>query len=108
MTHIGRYRKRVIIQQATETQNEFGEMTAAWATFATVWAAVEPLRGREMWAAKEQQARLDTRIRIRFLTGITPKMRVLYADHIYEIASIIDEEMRHRDLQLMCWEIVEV
>ena len=43
----GQLRHRVTIQQATETTDGFGGVTQAWATFATVWAAVEPLTGRE-------------------------------------------------------------
>ena len=104
----GKLRQRLVIQAATETKNDFGEPIKTWADWATVWGAVEPLRGRELWAAREKQARLDTRIRIRYREGVTPKMRVVFGDHIYEIDSVIDEEMRHANLQLMCWEVVPV
>jgi SPP1 family predicted phage head-tail adaptor len=102
----GKLRRRLEIQQAIETQGATGEMAVTWATFATVWGAVEPLRGREFWAAKEQQAMVDTRIRIRYLDGVTPKMEVLDGTRRYLITAVIDPEMRHIEQQLMCQEVV--
>ena len=78
----------------------------AWSEFAVVAASVEPLRGREFWAAKEQQAEVTTRIRIRYLEGVTPKMQVLDGTTVYLINAVIDPEMRHQELQLMCAEVV--
>ena len=81
-------------------------MTVAWGVFAEVWGSVEPLRGREFWAAKELQAEVSTRIRIRYLDGITPKMQVMDGSRLYWIEAVIDPEMRHIEMQLMCKEIV--
>lgn len=103
----GRLRHKLIIQQATETQGTTGELAVSWGIFATVWGAVEPLRGREFFAAQELQAEVTTRIRMRYLAGVTPKMRVLYGETIFLINAVIDPEMRHRELQLMCVEVVE-
>ena len=102
----GKLRRRLIIQQATETQGATGEMATVWATFATVWGSVEPLRGREFWAAKEMQAEVSTRIRIRYLAGVTPKMQVMDGARTYLINAVIDPEMRHIQLDLMCVEVV--
>jgi SPP1 family predicted phage head-tail adaptor len=102
----GKLRHRITIQKATEAPNEYGEMVPTWGTFATVSAAVEPLRGQELWAAQAQQARVTTRIRIRYLTGITPKMRILFGAKTYLIDAIIDEEERHVSMQFMAEEWV--
>lgn len=102
----GKLRHRLDIQRALETQGDTGEVTVIWSDFATVWGSVEPLRGREFFAAREQQARVTTRIRIRYTAGVTPKMRVLFGDRIYLIDAVIDPEERHAELQLMCQEWV--
>jgi SPP1 family predicted phage head-tail adaptor len=102
----GKLRRRLVIQQAVETQGATGEMAVTWSTFATVWGSVEPLRGREFWAAKTLQAQVDTRIRIRYLAGVTPKMQVLDGARLFWIDAVIDPEMRHFEMQLMCREIV--
>lgn len=103
----GKLRRRLIIQQAIETQGPTGEVTPAWATFAIVWGSVEPLRGREFFAAKEQQAQVDTRIRIRYLEGVVPKMQVLDGARLFLIYAVIDPETRHQELQVMAQEVVE-
>lgn len=102
----GRLRHLIIIERPSETQGTTGEMVPSWSSFATVWGSVEPLRGREFWSAKEMQAQIDTRIRIRYLAGVTPKMRVLYGERVYLIYAVIDPEYRHQELQLMSQELV--
>jgi len=102
----GKIRRRLIIQRAIETQGATGEMSVAWVTFATVWGSVEPLRGREFWAAKEMQAEVSTRIRIRYLAGVTPKMQIVDGAKLYWIEAVIDPEMRHIQMDLMCVEVV--
>lgn len=102
----GKLRRLLEIQQAIETQGPTGEMTVTWGTFANVHGSVEPLRGREFWAAKEQQAQVDTRIRIRYLEGVTPKMQVLDGTRVFLIYSVIDPETRHIQMDLMCTEVV--
>lgn len=104
----GKLRHRVSIYYPEETQDATGSMVQNWLEFATVWASVEPLRGREMWAAREKEARIDVRIRMRYIDGITAKMIVILGSHTYQIVSIIDEEMRHAALQLMCYEVTDV
>jgi len=102
----GKLRRRLVIQQATETQGATGEMAVTWGTFATVYGSVEPLRGREYFAAKEQRAEVTTRIRIRYRTGVTPKMQVLDGTRLFLINDVIDPESRHAEMQLMCVEMV--
>src|SRR5690606_34595135 len=56
-TAIGRYRHRIEIQRSTWSQDPVtGEMTYSWETEAIVWAAVEPLQGREFFAAASIQS----------------------------------------------------
>jgi SPP1 family predicted phage head-tail adaptor len=106
MMRAGKLRRQLVIQQAIETQDSTGAVTIIWGTFATVWGSVEPLRGREFWAAKELQAQVSTRIRIRYLAGVTPKMQVVDGDKLYLIEAVIDPEMRHIQMDLMCVEVV--
>lgn len=102
----GELRHRVTIQQPVESRNSFGEVTVTWQDVATVWAAIEPLRGREFWEARQTVAEMDVRIRIRYRSGITPKMRVVWGSKVYDIESVIDVESRRKELHLMCREMV--
>lgn len=102
----GILRHRITIQELREGQDEAGQPVQEWQDVATVWGAVEPLRGREYFAAAQVQAEVTTRIRIRYSKGIKPDMRVLYDGRLYNINAVIDPEERHMELQLMCREVM--
>jgi len=96
----GSLRHRVTIQQPV-VDTAWGGATT-WEEFAKVWAAIEPLRGRELIAAQQVQSETTAKITIRYLAGITPDMRILHGSRIFELTSPpIDPEERHRELQLM-------
>lgn len=103
----GMLNKRITIQELTAgspTQDAFGQPSESWTTFFQVWAAVEPIQGREFWAQQQIQSEVTVRIRLRYLEGVTTKMRVSYAGKIYSILSVIDPKERHAEMQLMCSE----
>ena len=65
MPAAGPLRQRLTLQQATSTPNSFNEMVGSWADVATVYGAVEPLRGQEFFAAEQGQSEISGRGRIR-------------------------------------------
>src|SRR5690606_24006417 len=100
----GQLRHRITIQAATET-NTSGSLSISWSDLATVWAAVEPLSGREYFAVQQSQNVVSTRIRIRHRADVTPQMRVSWDGRIFEIESIINDPTNAREVQLMCREV---
>ncbi len=99
----GRLRHLVDIQQKSVTRNTFGEEVVVWASFADdIWAAVEPIRGQEFIALRQQGSELSTRIRCRYVPGVTPSMRVRFGDEAYEIQEVISPHERDRELELLC------
>ena len=102
----GQLRERVTIKSKSVAQNTYGEEVITWVDVATVWAAVEPLRGREFMEGKQITAEVSTKIRIRYRSGITPEMRAVFGSMVYDIQSIIHIEERERELHLMCQEII--
>ena len=78
----GSFTKRIIIQTQSEVQDDTGAMTTTWATFATVWAKVSPVHGNEALIAQRVDAVDVYNITIRFMNGITEKMRISYANRI--------------------------
>lgn len=102
----GELRHRVTIQQKTFSRDSYGGETITWTDVATVWAAVEPISGREYFTAQQTQAEVTTRIRIRHRAGITPVMRVLWGTRLYDIISVIEVKERNREIHLMCQEVV--
>ncbi len=101
----GRLDKRVTLQAHGITQDANGTPVEGWSDVATVWAAVEPLSGREFFAAAQVQAEQMQRITIRYRTGVTAAMRVAWAGRLFDITAVIDWRERHEALQLMCREL---
>jgi SPP1 family predicted phage head-tail adaptor len=106
MIRAGELNCRVTLQSATETQDDYGAPVPGWATTATVWGEVVDLSGREFFAAQQVNAEVSTRIRIRYRTDVTPKMRAIANGRTLEILSVLDPEGRKRELHLMCKEVV--
>jgi len=102
----GWLRHRVTIQKKTTSQDSYGAEQETWTNVATVWAGIEPLRGREYIDAQNATAEVTHRVRIRYQSGITPRMRVSFGSRTFEIVSVINVLERNRELELMCREVV--
>jgi SPP1 family predicted phage head-tail adaptor len=100
----GKLRQRVTIQSQTTARDDFGGETVTWSDVATVWASIEPLNGREYMAAQQLQTAVTTRIRVRYIDGVTAAMRVKADDVAYDIQSVINPNDRGAELTLMCIE----
>jgi SPP1 family predicted phage head-tail adaptor len=104
---IGKLRQRVTIQEYAATRDSFGAEVPAWADVATVWASVTPVSGKEYFASAQVNAEVSTKITMRYLAGITPKIRVVFEARTFEIISVLNFEERDIELNLMCKERVE-
>ncbi len=103
----GKLRHQVTIKKPIETQNAYGEPEVRWQDIATVWAQVEPLRGREYFASKQMVAEVEVRITIRYRSDVTAKMKIAKGTDDYLIETIINVMERNRELQLMCKRFTE-
>jgi SPP1 family predicted phage head-tail adaptor len=83
-------RRSVIIQAATPSSDSQGGQTETWATFATVWASLEPVSGNEKYQAMQLQTPISHKLMIRYLSGLTTKHRVLYGSRIFVIKEVIN------------------
>jgi SPP1 family predicted phage head-tail adaptor len=101
---IGQLRHRLEIQEQRSVRDEWGNQVSEWFTVATAWAAIEPIRGEEYWAAGAQQGETIHRVTMRYVPGVTPKHRLLFGDRILEIESTLNLEERSRLLELLCKE----
>ena len=85
---------RVTIETPTSTQSDVGEATLAWSEFATVWADVQPLSGREAERYGEVVGLSGHKVTMRYLSGLSSKMRLIYDGRILEIGQINERERR--------------
>ena len=85
----GKLNSRVTIQSLGVTQDATGEVIEGWSTFATVWADVRDVSGREFLAAQSTQNVIQTKILIRYLDGVIPSMRVVDGADTYNIETAL-------------------
>ena len=104
MINAGNLADRIVIEQAAETRNSVGEVTLSWSTFATVWADVSALSGREAERYGQIVGFTGHRVTIRQLPGVKVAMRVIYeGTRTLEIGAINEYE-RGWYLELICTE----
>jgi SPP1 family predicted phage head-tail adaptor len=110
----GELRNKITIQQQTQSLATSGQPTDTWTDFATVWAAINPVGGGETWRAQQSNPLLTHEIKIRWMRGLTPKMRVKYIDakdsnrvRYFGIDAIRNMEERNVEIRLMCIEDVD-
>jgi SPP1 family predicted phage head-tail adaptor len=89
----GRLRHRLIIERPEPTRDGSGDEIPGWVPLATVWAAIEPIKGKELTGGNQILAEMDTLIVIRWspqVDAITAKYRLRHAEvrnpTIYNIA----------------------
>lgn len=105
MSWAGRLRHQVTIQNYSESQDSTtGEVTKSWTEFATVRAAIEPLRGKEFFESQERFGVTMHRVIIRYLAGVNDTMRVKFGSRILAIKAVLNKDERNRWLELMCEE----
>ena len=104
MINAGNLADRIVIEQAAETRNSVGEVTLSWSTFATVWADVQALSGREAERYGQIVGFTGHKVTIRTLPGVKVAMRVIYeGTRTLEIGAINEYE-RGWYLELICTE----
>lgn len=98
----GKLRKLITIQQQGISSDEFGAQVITWSTYYIAWADAQPLQGREYFAGQQFQSKVDTKFVLRYVAGVTPKMRILCNSLPYDIESVINIDERNRELHIMC------
>lgn len=105
---IGSLNKLITIETYTETVDSFGGVTNVWAEYSKAWANIVPLSGSEKYVSAEKHATATHQITVRYLSGITPNMQIVYGARTFEIASIINVGERNKMMQLIVTEDADV
>ncbi len=98
---IGGLKKRVTILEQVHTSDGQGGFTETWQEVGTVWAAIEPISGREYYEAMQLSNDVTHRVRMRYM-DLTPHEKIKYDDRVFDIIAVIDVNMEHRELEVLC------
>jgi SPP1 family predicted phage head-tail adaptor len=98
----GWLRHRVTIQRKVVTRDAYGEEDFTWENLSTVWASVEPARGRDVLQATSEQLTYDTLIKMRYGVEVNPDDRILFNSQYYEVRSVVSVLEKSKELELQC------
>lgn len=84
----GKLRDRITIQEKTETTDDYGGVTTAWADLTSVWAERYELRGDELLQSMQLAEQITTKWRTRYNSSINSECRVKWGGGYYEIKSV--------------------
>ncbi len=98
--------QRVVFQSATEAQGSDGALAKTWATFATLWANIEPANGTERWQTDQVSADVSHRITVHYTSGITAQMRITLGSRTFDILSVVNRSEAGRTTEIMAKEHV--
>lgn len=101
----GQKRHRIILQHLEWSgKTAYGEKAPVWVDGETIWAAVMPLRGNEIFAQTgipQVEARVDARIKIRSRKGLDPgSVRVKHGPTVYDVQAVL-QDVKNYETQLM-------
>lgn len=103
----GDLRHRIIIQFPNQIADGLGGLATTWEFFAEVAAAIWPTTAKERVQDQQLAGQITHKIRIRYLHGIVPQMRILFGKRIFQIAGPpINFEERNVQLDFLCVEVL--
>lgn len=112
MTDPGKMRYRIQFQKFNgardaETGDPAVTVDENWVTQFTAYAFIDPIKGREFYAASQAQSAVTHKILLRYRKGITSDMRIKFGGRIFTLDSPpIDFGERHEELMLMVTEVL--
>lgn len=99
---IGDLRERVTLQYYTETRDEYGGISQAWADVDQIRARVEPIKAGEQVIAGGIQAVTDVLVHIRYREDVAPDWRLIWKGQTFNIKGVRNLDERNRFLALDC------
>ena len=102
----GELRHRIdIVTPVSGAQDGYGNARETWTTLhATVPAAIVPTASREVYAGNKIDTIASHIVTIRYIAGITVKMRVKWGSRTFAIVGMVNPEERNVSLDLICQE----
>lgn len=100
-------RHRVTLQTRDKGRNTAGEVTETWTDQITVYASVEPMRGREFFGAERFANEITTVIKMRYQPRVTEAWRAKrdtpsMGIEVYGILAIVRPYAIKREMWLFC------
>ena len=100
--NIGKLNKRITFKKYVDEKDEIGQTTKILKDFKTVWGSLYPVRGNEYYEIQKIQSKTTHKCYVRYLENIDTNCFIEYKGKIYNIESVLDVDMEHKMLEIMC------
>src|SRR5438445_9405559 len=102
----GELRHRIDIVRPSPSQDASGGWDVSLnKLFARVWAKIETLDGTDSLVAGAEASQVVHAITIRYRTGISADMQVIFQGRLFQIKAAPNPDERNKMLRLVCVEI---
>lgn len=103
----GNLKHKITFETSAQTQDDFGGFVDGFSVFTETYASITPVSGKEYFASKQINAEVSHKIECRFISGITPSMRIVYGSRVFDIESVINIREENKTLQIMASEVID-
>lgn len=104
---IGVLKHQVHFMRNLNVKNDYGEQLDTWELIRTVYAAKDPILGKEFFAADTIQSNVAVKFRCRYFDGVTNDMQIWHGTERYHIESAVNVKSMGREWVLYCSKVVE-
>lgn len=110
MARIGDLRRLINLQARDTMLDSYGAPSVTWYNVAQLWAAMNPLLGRELLAAQALYTEVTSEITVRYDSRFfaDPKaaaaMRIEYNGRLFDILGMVNVDERNHLVSLFCKE----
>jgi SPP1 family predicted phage head-tail adaptor len=102
-------RQNITFQSESTSTDSGGGTSLSWVSGSTVWAEVKPIsRFSEKFKYGQLEDSLAFRITTRYISGITPKMRILFGSRVFNIRNVVNLDERSEILEILAEEGVAI
>jgi SPP1 family predicted phage head-tail adaptor len=101
---IGKLRDQVTIETPADASDGIGGQVTTWSTHASVFARVEAVKAGQRLFADKLEGNVTHKVRIRYLSTVDVKMRVIFGSRTFQIRGVIHQEQNSRWTDLLCEE----
>jgi SPP1 family predicted phage head-tail adaptor len=105
----GLLRKRLVLQQRSTAQDDYGQQVATWAAIATIWGQIESLSGQQLNKAQSIYNNVTHRVTARYQPLFADirqvgSYRILLGGRIFDVGASLNIDERNRTIELLCEE----
>lgn len=91
---------RIALQAVSQASDSQGGYTETWATYATVWAYVRPVKGYERFQADQLQTPVTHKVTLRYRSDVTTAHQFIYDSRTFVIKEALNIDEANQYLEL--------